>query len=62
MHRYAPISAIPAYYPHIKVWTVRTWVKNRQKNGFSVCMRRISHNQILIDLDALDQWIDSHSA
>ena len=58
-HRYITVKQVPSYYPIFKESYVRALIKNGRTNGFNACMRKLGR-KILIDMDALDKWIDSH--
>ena len=57
--RYSTVKQISEYHPTISESAVRWWIFNEKENGFSRAVRRLGR-KVLIDLDELEAWIDSH--
>jgi len=56
---YLTPQQLSEYYPCYSVYAIRGLIANRNKNGFSVCIRRIG-KKILINIDEFEKWIEDH--
>lgn len=58
--RLSTVKKLPEHYQGAFTESSIRWlIFNEKVNGFSRCIRRIGR-KVLVDLDAFEQWIESH--